>query len=280
MNKRLISERFSKAITTYPREANVQRQIADKMIHLLAKHISSPCSKVIEFGCGTGIYSRMLLQTLRPEELLLNDLCPDMKYCCEDLLEKKQVSFLPGDAETVSFPTESTLITSCSALQWFESPENFFERCNTLLDNQGYFAFSTFGKENMKEIRELTGNGLPYRSREELEAALSPHFDILYSEEELIPLSFEDPIKVLYHLKQTGVNGLSTQSSPVGKQENDLCSSDDNSKNNSKNNLPQQQWTRRDLQLFCERYTQEFTQGTSVSLTYHPIYIIAKKKKV
>ncbi len=70
-----------------------------------------------------------------------------MKYCCEDLLMKKQVSFLPGDAETVSFPTESTLITSCSALQWFESPENFFERCNTLLNNQGYFAFSTFGKK-------------------------------------------------------------------------------------------------------------------------------------
>jgi len=81
-------------------------------------------------------------------------------------------------------------------------------------------------------------------------------------------------------LKQTGVNGLSTQSSPTGKQENDLCSSDNNSKNNFKNNLPQQQWTRRDLQLFCERYMQEFTQGTSVSLTYHPIYIIAKKKKV
>ena len=260
MNKRLIAERFSKAITTYPKEANVQRQIAGKMIRLLTEHIPSPCSKVIEFGCGTGIYSRMLLQALRPEELLLNDLCPDMKYCCEDLLMKKQVSFLPGDAETVSFPTESTLITSCSALQWFESPENFFERCNTLLNNQGYFAFSTFGKENMKEIRELTGNGLPYRSREELEVALSPHFDILYSEEELIPLSFEDPIKVLYHLKQTGVNGLSTQSSPTGKQENDLCSSDNNSKNNFKNNLPQQQWTRRDLQLFCERYTQEFTQ--------------------
>lgn len=113
----------------------------------------------------------------------------------------------------------------------------------------------------MKEIRELTGKGLPYRSKEELEAALSFHFDILYSEEELIPLSFEDPMKVLYHLKQTGVNGLSAQSSLYPKHE-------------------KQAWTRRDLQHFCERYTQEFTQGTSVSLTYHPIYIIAKKKKV
>ena len=171
MNKTIIAERFSKAISTYPREANVQRQIADKMIRLLQKHIPSPCPKVIEFGCGTGIYSRMLLRTLRPEELLLNDLCPEMRYCCEDLLREKQVSFLSGDAETIPFPDKSTLITSCSALQWFESPEEFFKRCNTLLHSQGYFAFSTFGKKNMKEIRELTGKGLPYRSKEELEAA-------------------------------------------------------------------------------------------------------------
>ena len=47
MNKRLIAERFSKAITTYPKEANVQRQIAGKMIRLLTEHIPSPCSKVI-----------------------------------------------------------------------------------------------------------------------------------------------------------------------------------------------------------------------------------------
>ena len=41
MNKTIIAERFSKAISTYPREANVQRQIADKMIRLLQKHIPS-----------------------------------------------------------------------------------------------------------------------------------------------------------------------------------------------------------------------------------------------
>ena len=46
MDKQLISKRFSKAIATYPQEANVQRQIADKMIHLLTEHISFPCSKV------------------------------------------------------------------------------------------------------------------------------------------------------------------------------------------------------------------------------------------
>lgn len=256
MNKPLIAERFSKAIATYPQEANVQKQIAGKMIHLLQKHLSAPCPKVIEFGCGTGIYSRMLLRTLRPEHLLLNDLCPEMKHCCKDLLKEQQVTFLPGDAETISFPGRTSLITSCSALQWFESPEKFFQRCNYLLSKQGYFAFSTFGKENMKEIRTLTGNGLPYRSLKELKTALSPYFEILHAEEEFLHLPFEHPVKVLYHLKQTGVTGLSTQS-------------------------PTNVWTRRDLHHFCEHYIRQFgSHDTSVSLTYHPIYIIAKKKEV
>lgn len=251
MNKPLIAERFSKAMLTYAREANVQRQIANKMIRLLQSHISTPCPHIIEFGCGTGIYSRMLFHSLQPNHLLLNDLCPEMIHCCEDLMQNQHVSFLSGDAETVSFPKETTLITSCSALQWFDAPEKFFLRCNALLNKQGYFAFSTFGKENMKEIKKLTGKGLSYRARKELEDALSPHFDILHSEEELVTVTFENPMKVLYHLKQTGVTGI--QSSP---------------------------WTRRDLHHFCERYTRQFSQGTTVSLTYHPIYIIAKKKEV
>ena len=61
MNKTIIAERFSKAISTYPREANVQRQIANKMIRLLQKHIPSPCPKVIEFTSKLPIISRSFL---------------------------------------------------------------------------------------------------------------------------------------------------------------------------------------------------------------------------
>lgn len=45
MNKTIIAERFSKAISTYPREANVQRQIANKMIRLLQKLFPLPVRK-------------------------------------------------------------------------------------------------------------------------------------------------------------------------------------------------------------------------------------------
>lgn len=250
MNKPLIAERFSKAIGTYTREANIQQQIAEKMTGLLKQYLPSPpFGRVVEFGCGTGSYSRMLYQALQPKQLLLNDLCPEMETCCADLLSQG-AAFLPGDAEALSFPEETELITSCSTLQWFEDPERFFHRCSNALSSNGYLAFTTFGQENMKEIRSTTGHGLPYRSLRELSRSLSPLYDIVHAEEEKLLRSFSTPLQVLYHLKETGATGTGTH-----------------------------RWTRRELNLFSEAYTRSFGNGHSVPLTYHPIYIIAKKKR-
>ncbi|MEG1563629.1 MAG: malonyl-ACP O-methyltransferase BioC [Bacteroides sp.] len=252
MNKELIARRFSKAGGTYTREAVVQQQIANKMIGLLQHYLprASHPKKIVEFGCGTGTYSRLLLQTLQPEELLLNDLCADMRHHCHDLLGT-HVTFLAGDAETLAFPTGTDLVTSCSALQWFETPEAFFRRCNHCLNRNGTFAFTTFGQENLREIRQLTGNGLAYQSLAELETSLRPLYHIVHAEEEIIPLHFNAPMDVLRHLQQTGVTGTGGQHA----------------------------WTRQTLATFCEQYTQQFSSdGTRVPLTYHPIYIIAKKK--
>ena len=131
---------------------------------------------IVELGCGTGSYSRMLLNTLQPETLLLNDLCRDMEECVRELCTTRtpRVSFLPGDAEALDFPRETDLITSCSTLQWFNDPGAFLTRCHQAPVADGLLAFSTFGTTNMHEIRQLTGHGLDYLSVEELQALLSP----------------------------------------------------------------------------------------------------------
>lgn len=246
MDKRLIAERFARARDTYSQEARVQQQVAEKMMRLLPdvrfRHI-------VEFGCGTGSYSRILLHQLQPETLLLNDLCPEMKECLTDLLLQDAVQFMPGDAEVLEFPEKTDLITSCSTLQWFNNPKRFFARCHSFLTDNGYLAFSTFGAENMREIRTLTGHGLDYLPVEKLNELLSPYFETVYAEEEIVPLPFATPLQVLQHLKQTGVTGTEKKI-----------------------------WTRGRLQAFCNGYIGQFSQDENVSLTYHPIYIIARKK--
>ena len=259
IDKELVAKRFSYSRSTYDREASVQRQVAEKMMRLLTDALLSAgiprpqlpthFRHIVELGCGTGSYSRILLNTLQPETLLLNDLCRDMEECVGELCTTR-VSFLPGDAEALDFPAETDLITSCSTLQWFNDPGAFLTRCHQVLMADGLLAFSTFGNTYMQEIRQLTGLGLEYLSIEELQALLSPGFDVLHAEEEVVTLSFPTPQAVLKHLKQTGVTGTEKR-----------------------------MWTRSRLQSFCEAYTTRFSDAAgNVSLTYHPIYIVARKK--
>ncbi|MDF9830968.1 malonyl-ACP O-methyltransferase BioC [Parabacteroides sp. PF5-6] len=245
----LIRQRFSKAAESYEKEATVQRRIATTMNQLLQRELSpSVIRQVLEIGCGTGIFSRLLVRTFSPERMLLNDLCPEMKYNLQDLLNP-QIRFQPGDAENYPFPDRYHLIASCSALQWFKDPGAFFTKAHSLLAPSGILAFSTFGKENMKEIAALTGQGLPYLSLREITGMLSPDYALIHASEEQITKTFPTAMEVLYHLKRTGVTGIQ-----------------------------QQQWTKERLSRFCSEYNRIFNVDGSLPLTYHPIYIIAKKK--
>ena len=250
MEKKLIRTRFSRAVGSYPQAAVVQRDVARRMAGLLHTYLPpAKCRNALEVGCGTGLFTRMLLREVRPQHLMLNDICTNVQSYFTDILGA-DVSFCGGDAERVPFPAGQDLIASCSALQWFNDPEAFFERCRRLLSEGGYLAFSTFGKENMREVASVTGTSLPYRSLEELSASLAQHYETVYSGEDLFRMSFPSPLEVLKHLKQTGVTGIRRQA-----------------------------WTRAELADFCRRYAEMFTQSdATVSLTYHPIYMILKKK--
>ena len=113
---------------------------------------------IAEVGCGTGLYSRLLQKTFHPEMLWLNDLCPEMEESLTELLVLPSVCFTPGDAEEVALPRQARVITSCSTLQWFANLPAFFCRCHQVLPPRGILAFTTFGGENLREIRTLTGN--------------------------------------------------------------------------------------------------------------------------
>jgi len=250
VNKELVKERFSKATATYTKEALVQYRIASTMMKYIQEYIPSDnLRNILEIGCGTGTFSGMLQKELSPHHLLLNDICPEMEGQLGNLLNE-QTCFQPGDAETCSFSDGWDMIASCSVLQWFNDPATFFIRCSSLLIEEGYLTFSTFGKDNMKEVSTLTGSSLNYYSREELIRILSVQYDIIYWREENIVTYFPSARDVLLHLKRTGVTGIHKQT-----------------------------WTRTTLNMFCEEYEKKFHTEKGLSLTYNPIYILARKKR-
>lgn len=247
----MIRQRFARAAGSYLQRASVQRIIAEHMVGQIETYVPEEARcRVLEVGCGTGLFTRMYLQEHIPGQLYLNDICPEVKDCLSDL-SGEGVEFRIGDAERLDFPSGLDMVVSCSALQWFEHPLAFLDGCRRFLKPEGYLAFSTFGKLNMQEIASVSSVSLHYLSLDELKCALEPDYHILYAHEEVNRLCFRTPMEVLRHLKETGVTGIHSGV-----------------------------WTKGRLEEFCTHYLSRYARPDGmVPLTYHPVYLICKLKK-
>lgn len=204
--------------------------------------------RILEVGSGTGGYTRLLSSYFRAGEWVLNDLC-DNGIANYAFLAGQTVHFMSGDAEQLEFPGAFDLVTSASAIQWFEDPGAFISRVSGQLLPGGVLLFNTFGKKNLQEVRSLTGKGLDYPSVEEVGRWIPSGFEIRELSEEEITLRFDNPHQVLRHLKYTGVTATGSGT-----------------------------WSRAGLQQFSEGYIRMYSEENSVVLTFHPIYVLAIKK--
>ncbi|MEB3767513.1 malonyl-ACP O-methyltransferase BioC [Acinetobacter sp. MD2] len=251
IDKRKVQQRFAKAKYSYSEQAVAQQQICQYLSVLIQQHCPVALKRVFEIGCGSGNLTHLLLPQLQVDQYIVNDLYPAVM---EFFKHDANVDFCLGDAETIVYPKQLTAIVSSSALQWMNNLSDVFAKIQHALQLQGWFCFSIFGPDNLKEIKALTGQGLDYHSAEQLTEMLEQQgFEVLHCEEQQIELMFSHPLRVLKHLKATGVTA------------------------NSHHFV----WTKQRLQQFYHDYA-EFSQSsdqdnTYYRLTYHPIYIIARR---
>lgn len=250
MNKKAVRDGFTGCYGTYTTEAVVQQDIALHLTALLDKHILEKPKQAVEVGCGSGFLTEQLLERFPTASWLLNDIAPSSNDYVMAVAQQNQAldaTFELGDAEVMEFSKGIDLFASSSAVQWFTDLEGFLKRLSEAMNEGGTIAISTFGPNNLTEVRELTGNGLPYLSLEEFRTAVGRYFDIVECTEEQTVIYFDEPVEVLRHIKQTGVNGAFRQ-----------C------------------WTKGKLTRFAEGY-QKFHSDKGYSLTYHPMYVVARK---
>lgn len=258
--KRLIATRFQKALSSYEDNALAQKEavkeLIDNLLNIIPKGTIIP--QVLEIGCGTGLLSRKIVEVFQIKNYTLNDLFEDAITIAKEQIEKDTTCHLIcQDAETLDLPKEQyNLIVSSSAIQWFKNPPLFFDNMSKSLAKDGLLAISTYAPGTMKEFSTLTGKGLIYPKIEELKEMLSKKYDLLKMYQREIVIPFDSPYEVLKHIKHTGVSA-----------------------NNTLEDL--NFWTPSKLKSFVNQYQNEYKiEGTSkVSLTYKPIFILAKHKK-
>lgn len=81
----------------------------------------------------------------------------------------------------------------------------FYRPLQTGLKTNGLLAVATFGKDNLKEVRQITNIGLNYPTLSQWQAWLAKDFELLWCEDFKVILDFDTPLDVLKHLKYTGV---------------------------------------------------------------------------
>ena len=246
IDKVLVAQRFAKAGQSYIDQAVVQKQISAQLFEYLKAYCPNTFDSVLEIGCGSGNLTHLFRTHFQFDQLFLNDLYEDVDQHFSTI---ENIAWLIGDIEQLELPSELDAMISSSALQWMADLPALLHRIHDALKPKGYLGFSTFGENNLIEIKKLTGQGLNYYSSEVLKQKLEESgFEIVFIEEEQKHLYFDHPKSVLQHLKATGVTATAKS----------------------------HRWTKQSLQQFYLDY-QQFYGEQGFSLTYHPIYVIARR---
>ena len=239
---RLVKERFERNLAKYDECAVVQKDTARKLSLETAK-IRKDFAKVFELGCGTGLLTKELIKHINYEKYILNDITEHAKYYIMFILS--DFMFITGNAAETRYPKNTDLIISNAVFQWISDLNAVKGLVLNSLNKNGILAFSTFGRENFREIKDVLGLSLDYLTKDEIIKILGSDFKILHSEEYTTALEFETPYEILAHIKNTGVNSLT----PVS-------------------------WTIKDFHDFDKNYRSKYKD---VKLTYNPVIIIAEK---
>lgn len=251
-DKQLIKQRFAKAAPTYEKQADVQRSVAKKLLVMLDQQLSNEPRSILEIGCCTGMLtSELAIRFPAVHQLITTDLSSTFKPYIEEKTKALNgaVKFISGDIETLDLQGCYDLIISSSTLHWLHDLPGFFHKLHNRIASTGILAFSLYGAENVREIKGITGIGLAYESMNTLLEILKKEYEVLSYDQAVEKLWFPTPLEVLHHLRRTGVNALGSTT-----------------------------WSRKELRHFIEEYRKQYSGDNGVSLTYHPMYIVARPK--
>ena len=252
-DKELVRDRFGRSLAEYDGEAAVQRGMAAGLVEEILSHGGDYFDSALEIGCGTGLLSREMVRRLRLGKIVANDLvaaCGPRAERAVEPMAGAAFSFHPGDIERMNLPAAAfDLVASNAVFHWLDDPAGLLERLAATMRAGGLLGFTTFGPDNLREVAAVGKRGLCYRPIDEVAALVGRHYRILQCRESHEVLRFSSPRRVLEHLRRTGANGLERAG-----------------------------WTRAMLRTFEEKYRERFGTGDEVTLTYHPVFFVARRR--
>jgi malonyl-CoA O-methyltransferase len=157
--KRAVRRSFERAAPTYDRNNVLQCEVGVRLLKHLDPIRIDP-ARVVDVGCGTGMFFAPLAERFPGAELVGVDIARPMLEVAakrtprlKRLLRLNHPRLVCGDAERLPLATAcAPFVFSNLALQWTRAGAVFAEAAR-VLSTGGLFLFSTFGPDTLKELR-------------------------------------------------------------------------------------------------------------------------------
>ena len=219
MDKEIIAGNFSKNADSYDAHSAVQTRCAEKLLKQLKR---KDFPRILEIGCGTGSYTRLLRGKYKNSEILAVDISPDMVRFARKKLTDENIKFKVADGEKIQEEENFDLITSNASFQWFEDLEMTLEIFKNKLEDNGVLCFSMYGPDTFSEFKEVLGEHFGRRrwlsssrfvTRGQIERVLEKHFKKFKLTEKHFSVDFFSLWDFLQDIKHSGTRGEGLSSS-------------------------------------------------------------------
>lgn len=213
VNKSIVKRNFSKYAHLYDRYTDIQRKCAEGLISLIPK---MRYGKILEIGCGTGTFTKMLHEVFPGATISSVDTSADMINMARDKVGDKNVNFILGDAEDMDFSDKYDLITSNASFQWFEDIASALVAYTGMLNERGLICFSVYGPQTFCELNEVLstvlseGNWLSagtFADKQRIERALDGNYSGVQLKEEIYKEEFQSLLDFLRSVQMSGTRG-------------------------------------------------------------------------
>jgi malonyl-CoA O-methyltransferase len=216
LDRRRLRAAFDRASAGYEAAAGLQARVSAELLERLGAFDFAP-RVVLDLGAGTGRATRELKRRYPRALVIALDLSPGMlREARRNQMLWRRFARLNADALRLPLAGASVdLVFSSLVLQWCEPLEQALAEVRRVLRPSGFFVFSTFGPDTLKELRAAwaEADGLTHVNRfldvHDVGAALArggltePVLDV-----DRIELDYPDTLALMRDLKAIGAHNV------------------------------------------------------------------------